>query len=98
VDRVEEDGKVLIHEGHDSPRAAGQLDPKLVDRPLTTPTGDPTQNGLFYGAAMRYRRNEGEAELVKVYEKIRPGIWVYNGLSGLWMCHVRDWEFGLQPC
>lgn len=86
ADRVEENGKVLIYEGHDLPR--GGPDPKRVDQPMTNRSGSLTQNGLFYQAAEKYRRNESEPELVKVYEKIRPGIWVYNGLFKL----VDAWQ------
>ncbi len=34
-----------------------------------------TQNGLFAEAAREYKQGE-LPELVRVYEKIRPGIWV----------------------
>ena len=36
----------------------------------------------YYEAAKKYEPTEGKAELVRVYEKIRPG-WVYNGLFKL---------------
>src|SRR3990172_12788605 len=88
ADRVEENGKVLIYEGHDIPRRAGVHNPKMIDQPMTNPSGKLTQNGLFYHAAMKFKRSEGELELVKVYEKIRHGIWVYNGLFKL----VDAWE------
>lgn len=46
-------------------------------------TDDPdcslTQNGRFYEAARRARDAGGRAELVRVYEKVRTGIWVFNG-------------------
>lgn len=83
ADRIEEDGRVLIYEGHDISRRRGGPDPKRTDQPMTNPSGTLTQNGLFYQAAMQYKTDQSEPELVRVYEKIRPGIWVYNGLFRL---------------
>ncbi len=82
-DQVEADGRVLIYEGHDVPRTRGGPDPKRVDQPTDTPYGTPTQNGLFHAAAQSYKRSRSTAESVKVYEKVRTGIWVYNGLFTL---------------
>jgi hypothetical protein len=82
-DETLEDGRVLIYEGHDAPRTAGGPDPKACDQPDRTPKGRPTQNALFYDAALRFKRGEGPAELVRVYEKIRDGIWVFNGVFRL---------------
>jgi hypothetical protein len=87
ADRVEENGKVLIYEGHDIPRIAEGPNPKTVDQAICNPDGSLTQNGLFYRAAAEYVEHKKEPELVKVYEKIRPGVWVYNGvfrLVGAW--------------
>ncbi|HVB35493.1 MAG TPA: HNH endonuclease [Patescibacteria group bacterium] len=78
-DRLEEDGRVLIYEGHDATRSGTTGDPKAVDQPHLTPSGRATQNALFYEAAGRYKRHEQAAEKVRVYEKIKQGIWVYNG-------------------
>jgi hypothetical protein len=41
------------------------------------------QNGLFAEAAVRFKNGSSPAEQVKVDEKIRSGIWVYNGLFEL---------------
>lgn len=82
-DQVLDDGRVLIYEGHDSPRIAGGPDPKASDQPERTPKGRPTQNSLFYEAAIRFKSGEAPAELVRVYEKIHPGIWVFNGVFQL---------------
>lgn len=38
---------------------------------------------MFLEAAPKYKRGEREPEVVKVCEKIRPGIWAYNGLFKL---------------
>jgi hypothetical protein len=78
ADRIEEDGNVLIYEGHDSPKNEADY-PKLVNQPMTTPNGSLTQNGKFYTAAKRYKEKVCMPEKVKVYEKIKQGIWVYNG-------------------
>lgn len=83
ADSIEEAGKVLIYEGHDIPRRKEGPNPKSVDQPMLNPSGSLTQNGLFYEAAQRFRVRKGEAELVRVYEKVRSGIWVYNGLFRL---------------
>ena len=79
ADRVEEDGRVLIYEGHDQPFVRGGPDPKTVDQPFRTPAGSLTENGKFYEAARRRRDGEAPPERVRVYEKMRTGIWVYNG-------------------
>lgn len=88
ADRIEDNGRVLIYEGHDAPKTGGGPDPKTVDQPTTTLGGALTQNGLFLRAVFDYRTKKREAELVKVYEKIRTGIWVYNGLFRL----VDAWQ------
>ena len=79
ADRIEENGKILIYEGHDIPSFRDGPKPKSVNQPQHNPGGGLTQNGLFYEAAQKYKQGKIEAELVKVYEKIKPGIWVYNG-------------------
>jgi hypothetical protein len=83
ADQVQEDGHVLIYEGHDRPRVRDGADPKTLDQELTTPTGRATQNGLFYEAARRARDGSARPELVHVYEKVRTGIWVFNGVFRL---------------
>ena len=82
-DRVEDEGAVLIYEGHDIPRRAGSLEPKAVDQPTHGRSGRLTQNGLFLRAVAEYKNGRREAEIVKVYEKVRSGIWVYDGLFKL---------------
>ena len=82
-DRVEENGRVLIYEGHDIGKTEGGPNPKDVDQPIENPNGKLTQNGLFFEAAMKYQQGEADPDLVKVYEKIRSGIWVYNGVFKL---------------
>jgi len=77
-DRIDENGRVLIYEGHDINRTVGGPDPKTTDQAEFLPSGKPTQNGLFLAAALAYKKGE-RAEPVKVYEKIKDGIWVFTG-------------------
>lgn len=83
ADRVEDGGRVIIYEGHDVPRTQGGPEPKDVDQPEFLPSGRLTQNGLFLDAVRRYKLGRSHAELVRVFEKIRDGIWVFNGLFKL---------------
>lgn len=83
ADGVEDGGRVIIYEGHNLPLTKGGADPKTVDQPESLPSGRLTQNGLFADAVRRFKAGRAEAERVKVFEKIRAGIWVYNGLFGL---------------
>jgi hypothetical protein len=83
ADRVEENGRVIVYEGHDIPLTKGGPDPKSLDQPEFLPSGRLTQNGLFADAVRRFKAGRADAERVKVFEKIRPGIWAYNGLFNL---------------
>ncbi|MBU6181031.1 MAG: HNH endonuclease [Verrucomicrobia bacterium] len=83
ADHVEEGGRVIIYEGHDAPRRRDGPNPKTVDQPEFIPSGKPTENGKFAAAARAFKDGECEAELVNVYEKIKPGIWVFNGVFRL---------------
>ena len=38
-DRIEEDGHVLIYEGHDRPQTRGGPDPRTLDQPERGPGG-----------------------------------------------------------
>ncbi len=87
-DEILEEGRVLIYEGHDVPRRGGIRDPKKFDQPLETPNGRPTPNGMFFRAARAYAEGRQDARLVRVYEKIKDGIWTYNGVFKL----VDAWE------
>ncbi len=88
ADRVEEGGSVLIYEGHDVSKNSHNSRPKVVDQPLYNPNGSLTQNGLFFKAAVDYKKKVSKSERVKVYEKIKAGIWVYNGVFEL----VDAWQ------
>jgi hypothetical protein len=86
ADRVEDEGRVLIYEGHDISRTIGGPDPKRIDQPEYYSPGSPTQNGLFAAAVRRYKDSQALPERVRVFEKIRSGIWVYNGMFELIDC------------
>jgi hypothetical protein len=86
ADVIESDGKVLIYEGHDVSRTQDGPNPKDVDQPERNSGGSLTQNGLFAEAAAKYKQGEGLPDQIRVYEKIRPGIWVYNGIFNLTNC------------
>ena len=90
ADRVEDDGSTLIYEGHDESKTKDLHDPKVVDQPETTGNGTFTQNGRFHQAAQVYKAGKRDPERVRVYEKIKAGIWSYNGVFHLvdsWMEH-----------
>lgn len=78
ADRISEDGLTIYYEGHDLP--GDKL--KEYDQPSTYPTGKMTQNGLFKNAIDIGKRNENYP-LVRVYEKLKMGIWNYRGLFEL---------------
>jgi hypothetical protein len=82
-DRLEDGGTTLVYEGHDLPRSASCLNPKVVDQPEKFPSGGLTQNGKFHEAGQLAKRGERLPERVRVYEKIRPGIWSDNGVFHL---------------
>ncbi len=83
ADLLEADGTILIYEGHDTSKRPTSPDPKTIDQPLKYPSGKLTQNGLFFEAARQTKENAAPPEAVKVYEKIKDGIWSYNGLFQL---------------
>lgn len=82
-DQIEDDGRMLIYEGHDAPRHSGSPDPKTLDQPIATPRGKPNQNGRFYLAATEFKNGRAPAEFVRVYEKIMNGVWAFNGIFRL---------------
>jgi hypothetical protein len=82
-DRIEDGGEILIYEGHNEPRTARSPNPSLVDQPMYTPAGNLTENGKFYEAAKMVVSETAAPERVCVYEKIKKGIWSYNGVFHL---------------
>lgn len=83
ADKVEDEGKILIYEGHDVSKNEQNPIPKIIDQPMKNPSGTLTQNGIFYEAANNYKSGKTNPELVKVYEKIHSGIWAFNGMFEL---------------
>ena len=85
ADRFENDGTTIIYEGHDVSQkdCPVGMQPKEMDQQLTLPSGKLTENGKFYYAAKKYKNQNLQARKVKVYEKIKDGIWVYNGYFDL---------------
>jgi hypothetical protein len=83
ADRIEDNGKTLIYEGHDISKRKGGPNPKRVNQPRSYPSGKLTQNGIFFDAAIRAKNGQSEPERVRVYEKIKDGIWAFNGVFEL---------------
>ena len=103
ADEWDEKANTLIYEGHDVPRNVSQI-PKEVDQPLTTPNGTLTENGKFFTAAQSYKMKLMEhPHKIKVYEKIKDGIWCYKGFFSLVDAKVvfdgvrNVFKFYLQP-
>lgn len=82
-DQISKDGSTLIYEGHDVPRSAQCPYPKEHDQPRVSGNGRLTQNGKFHRAAQSFKANKRPPERVRVYEKIKGGIWSYNGVFHL---------------
>ena len=78
-DQITDDGAVLIYEGHDVPKSKDIADPKQVDKPEYRSSGSLTENGKFHKAAQDYKRGLKGPDIVRVYEKIKSGIWSDNG-------------------
>jgi hypothetical protein len=47
------------------------------------PSGRLTQNGLFAQALIKYKNEGIQPELIKVYEKVLPGVWSLKGYFDL---------------
>ena len=82
-DKIYEDGITIEYEGHDVPRRNYQHLPKQEDQTSRLPSGKLTQNGLFIKAIEDFKNGHRKVELVKVYEKIMPGIWSLKGIFEL---------------
>jgi len=78
-DHISEDGTVLIYEGHDLPHTKETPNPKMVDQPEYRGSGSLTENGKFHKAAQDFKKELKGPDIVRVYEKIKPGIWSDNG-------------------
>jgi diadenosine tetraphosphate (Ap4A) HIT family hydrolase len=82
-DEIINDGVGLIYEGHDVPKSISEPYPKLQDQELQTPKGASTQNGKFFNAAQDFKSRKRDPEPIRVYEKLKVGIWVFAGTFDL---------------
>ncbi len=87
-DEIQEEGTVLIYEGHDEPKRKGITNPKQLDQPEYSKSGAPTENGKFNLSAQGFKAGRRGAEIVQVYEKIKSGIWSDNGYFHL----IDSWQ------
>jgi len=56
----------------------------LSGAPMSSPTyGIKTENGKFFEAAKQFKEGLRPPESVKVYEKIKSGIWAFAGTFSL---------------
>lgn len=78
ADRISEDGLTIYYEGHDVPGDKN----KELDQPPVNPSGTLTQNGLFQ-QGVDLAKKTGNWPLVRIYEKVKMGIWTYRGLFEL---------------
>lgn len=82
VDKIEQDGITIEYEGHDIPKIPPIQIPKNENQIGRLPSGKLTQNGKFAEAVQKIKSGS-TPELVKVYEKIIPGIWSLKGFFDL---------------
>lgn len=83
VDRIHDDGITIEYEGHDIPKSNHGINPKDFNQLYKTKTNKLTQNGYFAKAIDDFKENRRESEIVRVYEKIMPGIWSEKGFFKL---------------
>lgn len=81
TDRIENEGRVLIYEGHDIRKVPG-IDEKSVDQPLEEPDGRLTDNGKFFEAARRAKSGFSPLR-IHVYEKLQSSVWLFKGAFDL---------------
>lgn len=81
-DSFNEDKTLLFYEGEDV--SGGEVDePKNYDQAFFTKNGNLTRNGKFFKKAEDYKYGRDEPERIKVYEKIKSGIWSDKGFFKL---------------
>lgn len=104
ADKIDIKTNTIIYEGHDAQKNFTKSNPKEIDQPLTTPSGTLTENGKFFTAAQAYKMKLAEhPHKVKVYEKIKDGIWCYKGFFSLIDAKIifdgvrNVFKFYLQP-
>ncbi len=84
-DQIQPDGITIIYEGHDIPKDSSdrRKNPKKLDQPMFNKNGKRTQNGQFAHAVDEYKGGSRDPEIVKVYEKVFPGVWSEKGFFKL---------------
>ena len=80
-DEMLDDG-IIKYEGHDIFSRSIELK-KSTDQPMKFSSGVLTENGKFFNAAKEYKLGKRNAAKIKVYRKLRPGIWVDMGFYEL---------------
>jgi hypothetical protein len=103
ADEFDEATNTLIYEGHDVYKDEGS-NPKESDQPFFTKNGTLTDNGKFFTTAHAFKLGLiSAAHKVKVYEKLRDGIWCYKGYFNLIDAKIVDtgirkvFKYFLQP-
>lgn len=82
-DKIYSDGISIEYEGHDVSKRGYGHNPKNEDQPERLPSGKVTQNGLFIESIRKFKDGKEKPEVVKVYEKIMPGVWSLKGYFDL---------------
>ena len=75
------DGGIIKYEGHDARVPIEEK--KITDQPIANVTGTLTENGKFTQAAENFKEGKREAAKIKVYRKLRKGVWVDMGFYDL---------------
>lgn len=82
-DEIDTKTNTIIYEGHDA-RKDHCENPKVEDQPFFTPNGTITENGKFFVEAQAFKLGlKKSPHIIKIYEKIRDGIWTYKGFFSL---------------
>jgi hypothetical protein len=89
-DKILSDEITIEYVGHDEPKTSYDFNPKSVSQPRITKYGKLTQNGLFVDAVDQYKQGKRNPELVKVYEKVLPGVWSMKGYFDLFDYKYED--------
>jgi len=90
-DKIFDDGITIEYEGHDEPRRQGSsVNPKEVDQPRFSYNKTITQNGRFAESTEKFQIEKASPELVKVYEKVLPGVWSLKGFFDLIDYDIRN--------
>lgn len=81
-DLLSDEGRTLVYVGHDDHAREGGPDPATLDQPMTKEDGRPSDNAKFLAAVDRTKAG-APPELVRVWEKIKTGVWSFNGVFEL---------------